>query len=51
MNYRKQKCVISKQFAITLYVIDKSMMYIKNNKDSKMDPCGAPVRISAKEEH
>ena len=27
------------------------MMYIKNNKDSKMGPCGAPGRISAKEEH
>ena len=51
MNYREQRCVISKQFAFILVFFDKSLIYNKNNKGPKMDTCGTPARISAKDKH
>ena len=30
---------------------DVSLMYIKNNKGPKMDPCGTPARILTQDEH
>ena len=31
--------------------IDKLLMYIKNKKDPKINPCGIPVQLSAQDKH
>ena len=51
MNYRKQRCVISKQFAFTFNIIWWILIYIKNNKGPKMDLHGTPSWMSAQDYH
>ena len=35
---------------LLLISFDKSLIYIKNNKGSKMEPCSTPARITAQDE-
>ena len=52
INFRKERCVISKQFAFTFNIsLDKPLIHIKSNKGPKMDLCGAPAGISTRDEH
>ena len=50
MNYRKQGSSTNNLYLL-LISFGKSLMYIKNKKGHKMNPCGTPLGISTPDKH